>query len=673
VKLSLRHKTFLLLGGFMLAALGATVAVFLRLLREEKLSAVFEGNVASSRALRDRLDADLSVWDAYLDSSRRGDADGLRAAFAAVPEMLELRVARAGRPDASALDARRLEAAGADRKQLNAAIDEALRDASASALPRATGARGTGGRRQLIVVGRLSGGRFEPGLFAAALDLDALSGPTEARGIAVDVVSAAASAPPAGRGAAAQVQGYLHSGVSEGAFRSLDDGEEQLVSFSSGRGGGFAVVTRRPYSAVRAAERRFLSQVALLGLAIAALALGASFYSARRLSKPIENLSRAADRVADGRFDARVEPSGHDELANLIERFNNMTERLRYFDGLNVEKIANQNREIEAIVSSAADGIVVLDPDGRPLVANPAARRALDLGPEAPLDAMPPALSRMLAAQGGDGEFKWTAGAAGETIWLSVRRADYIDGTGRTLGQVVALRDVTAEKTLEKTRDEYYSLLTHDLRSPLASVKSSIDYMKEEGFDGLPPDTRQLLGIVDRSVDDMLRLINSLLDVGKAEAGKLTVNPRPIRVRDVFERAAESLRALAADKKLDVVIEAAPDLKVSADGDYAFRAVMNLFSNAIKFSNKGGRVVLSAAPEAGGMVRCAVRDSGLGIPPDDLQKLFNKYVQAKNTRNIGTGLGLSLAKAVVEAHGGTIRVESELGKGSVFIFTLPAC
>jgi signal transduction histidine kinase len=663
--LSLRRKTFLLVGGFMLAVLGATVAVFLRLLREEKLSAVFEGNVAAARALRDRLDADLSIWDAHLLSGRP-DADVLRASFSAVPELLEMKISRPGRRPSSAADLGRLAASGGEREPLDAAVAAALAGAAGAPLPRAS-LSAAGGRRRLILVARAPGGGED--LFAAALDLDALGGPAVARGISVDVVPVPALARG---GAAGEAAGYVLSGVAEGAFRFRDGSGENLASFAAGRGRGYAVLTARPYAAVRTAERRFLLRTAGLALLIAALALAAGFYVARRVSKPIESLSRAADRVAEGRFDARVDLVGEDELSNLAARFNRMTERLRYFDGLNVEKIANQNQEIEAIVTSVADGIVVLDPDGKPLVANPAARRALGLAPDAPIESTPEALSRLLAAHGGSAEFKWTPAPGAETSWLAVRRADYVDRTGRALGQVVAVRDVTAEKKLERTRDEYYSLLTHDLRSPLASVKSTVDYMKEEaGFAVLPEETRRFLGLIDRSVEDMLRLITQVLDLGKAEAGKLVVKPRPVPVREVFERVVESLGALAADKSLDVSVDAAPSLTVLVDADYAFRAVMNLVSNAIKFSDKGGNVALSAAPGEDGFVLCSVRDRGLGIPPEDLGRLFDKYAQARNTRSVGTGLGLSLAKAVVEAHGGRIRVESELGKGSTFSFTLP--
>ncbi len=661
MKTTLRLKTFLTVGGVVLGALALTVAVFLRFLREEKLSAVFEGNVASARVVRDRLDADLAVWNATL--APRGGA-GLRESFAAVPELLALQVSRTGAPAASASDPTRIAAAGIERRELDAAVDAATKQAVGGSLPHARSWATASGAPLLVVVGRAGGAAY-----AAALDLESLSDGAAARGLSVEVLPARADA-AAVSPVARTVRTYLRSGVSEGAFRSREGGDDQLASFVAGRGGGYAVVARRPYSAVTAAQRRFLGQAALLAALVAAVSLGASGYFARRLSKPIERLSAAAERVAEGDLTAGVEIEGDDELGALAGRFNRMTERLRYFDGLNIEKIANQNREIQAIVTSTADGIVVLDTAGRAAVANPAARRLLGLADGRPLDEMPEKLSRLLAAHEKSSVISWTPDGEKAPLWLSVLRADYIDAAGRALGQVVAVRDVTAEKQLEKTRDEYYSLLTHDLRSPLASVKSAIDYMKEFAPQAPAAGDLDLVAMVDRSVDDMLRMINQVLDLGKAEAGKLTLNPRPVPARALFERAVETLKALAAEKGVLVEIDAPPGLRVLADTDYAFRAVMNLVSNAIKFTDKGGRVLLTAVPDAPGFVRCSVRDSGLGIPPEDLPRLFNKYEQARNTRNIGTGLGLSLAKAVVEAHGGTIRVDSELGRGSVFSFTL---
>ena len=262
MKPTLRHKTFLIVGGVALGSLLLTVAVFLRIMREEKLSSVFEGNVAAARAARDRLDADLAAWNASL--SAKGDA-GLRAAFAAAPELLELQVSRAGSTSRSAADKGRLAAAGFSKGDADAAGEEAAREAVGAPLPRAHGEA-----RLLTVVGRAGDAAY-----SAVLDLEALDGGVAARGLSLEVLPAAAAGPERSP-LRLRARAYLASGVTEGAFREREDGEEQLASFVSGRSGPYVVIARRPYSAVTAAQRRFLGQIALLAALVALAALAAT-------------------------------------------------------------------------------------------------------------------------------------------------------------------------------------------------------------------------------------------------------------------------------------------------------------------------------------------------------------------------------------------------------------
>jgi signal transduction histidine kinase len=248
---------------------------------------------------------------------------------------------------------------------------------------------------------------------------------------------------------------------------------------------------------------------------------------------------------------------------------------------------------------------------------------------------------------------------------------------GSSGGALLVVRDITEAKESERLRQDLTNMIVHDLRSPLSSVMASIELMTKGIAGELAATQRNVLNIAYKSAVQMLDMINALLDISRLESGRMPLDLKHHALCPLIERAVEQLASLAQERNMlvqhDLPASLAP---IRADGDLLVRVVQNLVANALKFSGVGSTVLVRAfaAPEGQErerFVTVAVVDRGVGIAPHDQEKIFAKFGQVGERRG-GTGLGLTFCKLVVEAHGGRLWVESRLGEGSTFFFTLPA-
>ena len=243
---------------------------------------------------------------------------------------------------------------------------------------------------------------------------------------------------------------------------------------------------------------------------------------------------------------------------------------------------------------------------------------------------------------------------------------------GGWIGTIVLFRDVTEIRQLERLRENLTHMLVHDLRTPLSGILTSIvALLSDEEMEGKV--IRQVLGVARRSAERMLRMVEALVDVARLEAGEMPVEQEMVRLGEVVEGAIAQVvpQAEAKGLELDVRIEPA-DLTTWADRGLLERVIVNLVGNAVKFTPRGGDVAVRGQEEDDGGILLWVRDSGPGIPLEDQARIFDRFTQAGQRRQWGSGLGLTFCKLAVEAHGGRIWVESAPGKGSTFYVRLPA-
>lgn len=260
--------------------------------------------------------------------------------------------------------------------------------------------------------------------------------------------------------------------------------------------------------------------------------------------------------------------------------------------------------------------------------------------------------------------------ASSGTLQLAVTRR--IDGEGSTIGYVVVASDVTVEREAARLKDQFVSLVSHELRTPLSSVLSYVDLILD-GPDPLTAEQREFLLVVERNARRQLRLVSDLLLTAQLDAGRFTIAHQDVDLADVARATLAEAAPGAEGAGVSLHLEAEP-VHVPGDAMRLEQVVANLVSNAVKFTSRGGRVDVRVAASDGGGGVVSVTDTGIGIPPDELDRLATRFFRATTAtqRAIpGIGLGLSIAKAIVEAHGGELTIASRVGEGTTFAFTVP--
>jgi signal transduction histidine kinase len=243
--------------------------------------------------------------------------------------------------------------------------------------------------------------------------------------------------------------------------------------------------------------------------------------------------------------------------------------------------------------------------------------------------------------------------------------------------QYLALREladaITMREQAEQVKDEFISVVGHELRTPLTSIRGSLGLLEGGVFGALPQEASEMLALAVTNTDRLVRLINDVLDFERMDAGRMELELAPVEAVELVGNALQIVQMHAAQGDVTLAREIDEELTVTADGDRIVQVLVNLLGNAVKFSPRGSTVTIAARSEHE-RARFSIEDQGRGIPPDQLEKVFERFRQVDSSdarEKGGSGLGLAIARDIVELHGGTIEVESELGRGSTFRFTLP--
>jgi NtrC-family two-component system sensor histidine kinase KinB len=418
-----------------------------------------------------------------------------------------------------------------------------------------------------------------------------------------------------------------------------------------------------------------------------ALILFASVQISRTIIRPAEKLTEAARRIGRGQLNQKIDITTNDEIGELGSEFNKMTERLRGYEEMNVNQLIAEKKKSEAIVASIPDPVIMMDEGDNLLLMNQAARKLLRIRGNdwqgKPLDQTVTDVQWLkLLGRGGVSEEErakrdplLSIQQPGEQIlYFRPRQTAIIDESNNILGVVTLLQDVTRFKNLDRMKSEFIATVSHELRTPLTSINMAVDILSQEVLGGVNEPQKDMLATAKDDCERLTKLVKELLDLSRLESGKYELKRESINLRSVVEEALKPLRLQFREKGIRLETDIAQDTpEVPGDHQQLSWVITNLVSNALRYTPADG-VVTIHSDIAGDSVRVSVSDSGRGIPADAIEVIFDKFVQVKRSTDAtpgSVGLGLAIAKEVVEAHGGKIWVESSMGQGSTFFFTIP--
>jgi len=344
-------------------------------------------------------------------------------------------------------------------------------------------------------------------------------------------------------------------------------------------------------------------------------------------------------------------------------------------------QLAQAEAEKEVLFNSMADGVLVLDAQGRVRLANRALGRLFPLptplAGRPALEALrlrelPPILSRV-AQQKEMPPIEISLPGIEPRI-LEVTASPVCDQGGSLEGSILVFRDLTRVKKLENTRQEFVANVSHELRTPLSLIKGYAETLLD-GAKDKPEVAERFLRSIDTNANRLQLLIEDLLTISKLESGKMTLKFASVNLRQAADRCIEDFMPAAGRKKVLLANDVPADILARADADRLHQILSNLVDNAIKYGRAEGTVGISARLLDNGKIEARVSDDGPGIPPDSLERVFERFYRVDKARSReqgGTGLGLSIVKHIVQSHGGRAWASSRLGAGSSFFFTLDA-
>jgi two-component system phosphate regulon sensor histidine kinase PhoR len=359
------------------------------------------------------------------------------------------------------------------------------------------------------------------------------------------------------------------------------------------------------------------------------------------------------------------------EVKELEELSSSISHIISTFDVLH-STLETERSRLATVLEQMTDGVLIVDEQGLIQFANPAAGRLFQTSNLTNRSVVEVIRNHQLVEAWR--RCRQTREMQSESVEVPTRH-QYLQlvviPDSHSSGSLLLVQDLTRVRRLETVRRDFISNLSHELRTPLASLRALTETLQDGALDD-PPAARRFIDQIQIEVDALTQMATELLELSRIESGRLALDLKPVVPRDLLDSASRRMQLQAERAGLNLHVECPNDLpKVKIDSQRLEQVLVNLLHNAVKFTRPGGEVVLGA--EAGiGEVRFAVRDTGIGIPADDISRIFERFYRVDRSRSgSGTGLGLSIAKHIVEAHKGRIWVESVEGQGSMFYFTMP--
>lgn len=409
------------------------------------------------------------------------------------------------------------------------------------------------------------------------------------------------------------------------------------------------------------------------------VAIGFGLYLSGQILKPIKKLEEAIQRISERNFEQKIEVYSKDEIGKLADEFNKMIERLQEYEKINVSKLVTEKEKSEAIVNNITSPIIVTDNENRVVLLNESARELFNVREEGN--------NHILEVINNEELFEIIkknveTGDNTSTIDINQDNNEYhfrvsssvVRNRNKEIQFVVTLlEDVTKLKEIDNMKSEFVSTVSHEFRTPLTSMNMGLSMLLEEDIGPINDEQRQLLEAAYEDCERLNELVNDLLDLSKIESGKIKMEFDKADIEEIIRATIRPFIKQAEEKGINISsIDMSEKIYAWADPNKISWVISNLIGNALRYTPEAGSIEVGASLK-GRNVIIYVEDTGVGIPEEYQDKIFDKFVRANNNKdgNTGTGLGLAISREIIEAHNGEIWVESKEGKGSKFIFTIP--
>ena len=411
------------------------------------------------------------------------------------------------------------------------------------------------------------------------------------------------------------------------------------------------------------------------------------FWLPRSISKPILELKQGILEIANHNYEKRVDMKNSEEFREVADSFNRLAERLTEYRASTLADILSAKKFLEAIVNSINEPIIGLNTEREILFINNEALNVLNLKRENVIRQSAEELSlkndllrrliRELVSPGDKKEplkiYADNKESYFKAAYIPINNSNADKDEPHKLGDVILLKNITEFKELDSAKTTFISTISHELKTPISAIMMSLQLLEDKRVGTLNEEQEQLSKSIKDSSQRLLEITGELLNMTQVEAGKLQMMPKITKPIELIEYAIKANQVQADKFNIQIEVEY-PEEKIGklfVDSEKIAWVLTNLLSNAIRYSRENGRVVIGAQQE-GDQIELYVQDFGKGIDPRYHQSIFDRYFRVPGTKVQGSGLGLSISKDFVEAHGGTLTVESELGKGSRFVIRLRA-